>query len=315
MSNTIANTVLVDWGTSNFRAYLLDENGSCISRLNSGLGIKKITHETCVSTLQNNIDDWLENHVIKDILMAGMVGSALGWCSVPLLPAPCNVDAIAKALHKVDFMEGIRAHIIPGVASRDEHGNVTGIMRGEEVQILGGLSLIGETDVTICLPGSHSKWVNVTNSNISSIRTFMTGELFDLVRHQSILSTCMEDSGNEMDVSAFRDGVQQAKSGQNLLESLFTIRSEFVANPNQTHTQRLSHASGIMIGSELHAALRQTNVSHSNRVLVICSKNLAKPYTLAFDVFNKNAEIVDGEDAFICGCNLLRTSSLLTTVS
>ena len=53
-------------------------------------------------------------------------------------------------------------------------------MRGEEVQILGIFDELGDGQHTICLPGTHSKWVSVDDRKIDAFRTYMTGEVFAL---------------------------------------------------------------------------------------------------------------------------------------
>ncbi len=51
-------------------------------------------------------------------------------------------------------------------------------MRGEEVQLLGA----GISDGTAVLPGTHSKWAHLEHGAICQFRTFMTGELFALLK-------------------------------------------------------------------------------------------------------------------------------------
>ena len=49
-------------------------------------------------------------------------------------------------------------------------------MRGEETQVFGALRLLGLSDGTLVLPGTHSKWVQVRAGRIESFATLMTGE-------------------------------------------------------------------------------------------------------------------------------------------
>ncbi len=61
-------------------------------------------------------------------------------------------------------------------------------MRGEEVQILGALDALGIDHGIFVLPGTHSKWAVVEDGRICQFHTFMTGEVFGLMRRHSILA-------------------------------------------------------------------------------------------------------------------------------
>ena len=45
---------------------------------------------------------------------------------------------------------------------------------------------------SICLPGTHSKWVEIRNNNIIKFKTFMTGELFEIISKNSVLIHSVE---------------------------------------------------------------------------------------------------------------------------
>ncbi|MEO7414985.1 MAG: 2-dehydro-3-deoxygalactonokinase, partial [Opitutaceae bacterium] len=59
----------------------------------------------------------------------------------------------------------------------------TDLMRGEEVQLVGALAnaraVAGHR--LLVFPGTHSKQVEVNGVRAISVRTYMTGELFDLM--------------------------------------------------------------------------------------------------------------------------------------
>jgi len=54
-------------------------------------------------------------------------------------------------------------------------------MRGEETQILGVLASGGGDGVYV-LPGTHSKWAEVQGGRIVGFETFMTGEVFAVLK-------------------------------------------------------------------------------------------------------------------------------------
>ena len=64
--------------------------------------------------------------------------------------------------------------------------NPADVMRGEETQIRVFVNF-SNFDGIICLPGTHTKWVHVSAGEVISFRTFMSGELFDLLSKYSVL--------------------------------------------------------------------------------------------------------------------------------
>src|SRR5439155_22401473 len=75
--------------------------------------------------------------------------------------------------------------ILPGVCQR-----LTGaedVMRGEETQLLGLGTLWPGFSGVVCLPGTHSKWVQLTGRRVERFATAMTGELFEVLRTHSVL--------------------------------------------------------------------------------------------------------------------------------
>ena len=76
-------------------------------------------------------------------------------------------------------------------------------MRGEETQILGC-----GVEGTICLPGTHSKWVEVKNGRIERFSTAMTGEVYAVLKQHSILGRMMEEG--TPDAGAFAEGVRRS---------------------------------------------------------------------------------------------------------
>src|SRR5690606_23218356 len=84
--------------------------------------------------------------------------------------------------------QGCRIAIAPGLACRNPLGTPD-ILRGEETQILGYLSLSPENREIhlLCLPGTHTKWVIVKKGYVDTFLTSMQGELFDMLEKHSVL--------------------------------------------------------------------------------------------------------------------------------
>ena len=80
--------------------------------------------------------------------------------------------------------------LVPGLRTTHADGSPD-VLRGEEVQIFGALDALGLDHGIFVLPGTHSKWAIVESRRVMGFCTFMTGELYALLRHQSILSRLM----------------------------------------------------------------------------------------------------------------------------
>jgi 2-dehydro-3-deoxygalactonokinase len=127
-------------------------------------------------------------------------------------------------------------------------------MRGEETQIVGAIEDNGGRHLLI-MPGTHSKWVLVDDRQITWFATFMTGELFAVLRDHSILGRLMVDEGMKESPEAFRQGLIAARMlPGGLLQRLFSARTLGLFN-QISDEDVASYLSGLLIGSEIKEAL------------------------------------------------------------
>ena len=229
--------IAIDWGTSSFRAYRLDAQGGVLESRTSSQGILNVPAGQFPRILEEQIAGWEE----APIVMSGMVGSRQGWAEAPYVTCPAGFDEIAASLHEVRW-GGRSAWIVPGLSCRDAAG-VPDVMRGEETQILGC-----GVEGTVCLPGTHSKWVEVKNGRIERFCTFMTGEVYAVLKQHSILGRMMQDG--PPDAGAFADGVRRSGEPGGLLHHLFGVRTRGLMG-GLGAAASASHLSGILIGHEL----------------------------------------------------------------
>ena len=61
------------------------------------------------------------------------------------------------------------------------------VMRGEETQLAGIFPLYSAGRHLICMPGTHSKWVEAKDGVVTGFATYLTGELFAVLSKHSIL--------------------------------------------------------------------------------------------------------------------------------
>ena len=57
-------SIAVDWGSSSFRAYLLDEQMSCVDKVSSAQGVFNVK-TSFVDVLKNSCAPWLQNKNIE----------------------------------------------------------------------------------------------------------------------------------------------------------------------------------------------------------------------------------------------------------
>ena len=239
----------VDWGTSSLRAYRMTEAGQIIARASAPSGILQVAAGDFPNVLRNIVGDWLADGETK-IILSGMVGSRQGWVEAPYLPCPADPAAIGAALTRIPF-DGADVLLVPGLSDRDEAGTPE-VMRGEETQIIGALDALGGSGL-VCLPGSHSKWAHIQGGRIAGFRTYFSGEAFAALRGGTILGRMMDDAPH--DVVAFTRGVTRSLDGGHLLHQLFGVRSLALFGELGA-AQTASYLSGLLIGHEIHAALR-----------------------------------------------------------
>jgi 2-dehydro-3-deoxygalactonokinase len=259
----------LDWGTSSLRAFLLDQRGKIAMQREAAWGIQQLPSPPANGGFDHAFEliagDWLVRWPLLPVISCGMVGSAQGWLEAPYVSCPADLASLSSRLVSVKSRLGSDVHIAPGLflsRQRKATGEETlpDVMRGEEVQILGALSLYPEFAERVCmvLPGTHSKWAWAEAGTVVHFMTSMAGELFSVLRQHSILARLMPAAlPLSIHLSAFEQGVERgykAAPGK-LITLLFSVRSMGLAGelPSEALPDYLS---GLLIGAELAAALR-----------------------------------------------------------
>ncbi|MCW5626772.1 MAG: 2-dehydro-3-deoxygalactonokinase [Burkholderiales bacterium] len=250
--------IAIDWGTTGFRAFRLDAAGHVVERREAALGILAVHDQRFAEALESQVGDWL-NLGVAPVLMSGMVGSRQGWREAAYLPCPVGASDVGAHLTEVQWGSPTRVGwIVPGLITRDASG-IHDVLRGEETQILGIAADLGPGEHAVCLPGTHSKWITLRDGRIITFRTFMTGELFAVLRDHSILGRTMRHGAD--DFTAFDAGVQRASAPGGLPHHLFGIRAESLAGRLDPEAAA-QYLSGLLIGHELREAVRSTTAVH-----------------------------------------------------
>jgi len=266
--------VAVDWGTTSLRAALL-QAGQVVAERDSAQGILAVPAGGFPQVLQALCSDWLALPQAL-CLISGMAGSAQGWALAPYCPCPAGFADIAQHLH---WLEPDRMALVPGLSC--EHAHAPDVMRGEEVQIMGALALSGRNSARMVLPGTHSKWAQVHNGQVTSFQTFMTGEVFAALRHHTILARTLPEAtmATELDTTAFTQAVAQSLQAGNLLHQVFGTRTMSLMH-RASPQALLSHLSGLLIGEELRAQTFEKD----EEIFIVGSPALQQRYQLALAV-------------------------------
>jgi 2-dehydro-3-deoxygalactonokinase len=265
---------MVDWGTSSLRAAFAPGDQVEQTR-HSDQGILKVPTGAFPRTLHELCGDWLQEPEVL-CLISGMAGSAQGWSLAPYCPCPAGQVELAQHLH---WIEPDRIALVPGLSC--EHAHAPDVMRGEEVQILGVLQLHGLQDARLVLPGTHSKWVTVRAGRIDTFHTYMTGEVYAVMRQHSILGRTLPawSSDEALDGAHFDQGVRLSLQGGSLLHHLFGVRTLSLME-RASPVALASYLSGLVIGDELRAQ----QLVQGQTVWVVGSTALQARYTRALSL-------------------------------
>lgn len=266
--------IAVDWGTSSWRGALLDASGRVIEERAAQRGILGVAPGAFETTWRELCAGWLDDPALP-CLISGMAGSRQGWVEAPYAPCPAGFAELAASVIWIDVPEGRRLGMAPGLSAM--HDGLPDVMRGEEVQIFGAARLLGLSEGLFVLPGTHSKWARLADSQVTGFHTRMTGELYALLRGQSILSRLMPSAQtDEFDEAAFRRGVRTAQDGD-VLSLLFSART--LGLFSQMAAQALpSYLSGLLIGEEFRAAQHQ---QATGPIVLVGSDALVRSYACA----------------------------------
>jgi len=254
----IPTFIALDWGTTSFRAYLADADGRALDTIPDGEGALKLKPGEHEPYLAARIAHWPR----LPILACGMVGAKQGWREAAYVEAPAGRQEIAAAMLCFPTQLG-DVRIAPGVRTVDAQG-APDVMRGEETQILGALAA-GGGDGAYVLPGTHSKWARVEGGRIAGFETFMTGEVFAVLKDHSVLGRMMpspsplaRQGGREPLGAGFSRGVDAARKLQSpgdLLHAMFAART-FGLFETMPPDQLGEYLSGLLIGAEILAGAR-----------------------------------------------------------
>lgn len=278
----------VDWGTSNLRAFRFGADGAATDRREAAEGVLAVAGGDFEGALGRLIQGWPPAR----LLLCGMVGGRQGWRETPYIPCPADIEALERALAPLETRLG-PAWIVPGVSLASPER--VDVMRGEESKILGAVEP-GWSGVAVC-PGTHPKWANLEDGRITGFRTFMTGELFAVLKAHSILGRLVEPGPHDPD--AFALGALRALEDPAVTNLLFSARAEpLMGRIGPVSVE--SYLSGLLIGAEVRGGLAAS--APDAEIRLVGGAEITGLYAQALDLAGRPAAAeIDGEAAVARG--------------
>lgn len=287
--------IIVDWGTTAFRAWLTRlVDCRVLDTVTEGRGMAALAPEEFAAQCHERLAPWRRGASKPPVYLAGMVGAVGGWHIAPQLPVPAAPADLARNLVAVPGETD--TWIVPGCRVSGPHPDV---MRGEEVQVFGALALAGLDAAQICLPGTHSKWVDVSAGQLTGFNTAMTGEVHAVMLGHSLLGRLAEDDGGDVDPGAFEQGMAEAERPEGLLTTLFAARARVLDHSLSPRGVR-SFLSGLLIASEVRALAGHAGPD-APPLLLVSSVSLRLPYERALDRAGLAARWIDSGEATRAG--------------
>jgi 2-dehydro-3-deoxygalactonokinase len=299
-----ASFVAGDWGTSNLRLFLCDDEGEPLDQ-KSGPGAAELAGGDRAACFAETFDSltapWKVANGELPAVLCGMVGSSIGWIQAPYVPCPTLPERI------IDACCALRSgaiHIVPGLSCHNRF-DAPDFMRGEETQILGALTRIpGLRQGTrlLCLPGTHTKWILLNDGVLRDFFTAPSGELYALLSQHSVLVRKPEREGAS-DLAAFKTAVARFNHFPNaqLLHRLFECRSRQLSGELTAESSE-AYLSGLIVASDVHGALGSLAAAVTERsVYLVGTSRLMQLYSLALESHGWATSQLDGAQASLGG--------------
>lgn len=288
--------IVGDWGTSRLRLYRL-RGGRVVDRI-EGPGIGGLDRRAVGAALLDSLSEWRRTGTVDHVTLCGMVGSRNGLVEVPYLDCPALAPRWRAGATRL-VLDGIVLSLLPGLATTAADG-APDVMRGEEAQLFGAMALdaIGPERRHVVLPGTHSKWAVVEGGAVLGFTTYLTGELFALLRDRSTLIGAAPAAGKpDEEEDGFAHGVDRARTSA-VVGALFETRSAQLRR-DRSRDWALGYLSGLLIGSEIVEATR-TAAAHTPLTL-IGEPALCARYGRAFTRLGQAVDVLDGDACVLAG--------------
>ena len=273
-----------DWGTTNFRLSLVaTQTLEVMQTIKTDQGIKTLYDQSpktgpldrlgfFVNYLYQQIQKLPLEHQNWLVVISGMASANIGMREIEYANIPIRYTGEDLKWNSERLQNGMEIILISGVKNKQ------GMMRGEETQAIGLAEKLGHESGVLILPGTHSKHLSFGDGKFTDLKTFMTGELFEVISKHSILSNSIDHGDwSQSAREAFQSGVALGCEGK-LTASLFSIRARDVID----HVDKADNfylLSGLLIGDELSYLLKR-----DDKVFLAASAQVLALYQQALEV-------------------------------
>lgn len=276
--------IAVDWGTTHLRVWAMQDEVGVLASASSDKGMGTLQPDQFEHALLELVSGWLSEGTSMQVLACGMVGARQGWREADYLPVP-TAPLVPDRFERVPCEDArLAVSIIPGLKQQ----NPPDVMRGEETQIAGFLAQNPDFEGTLCMPGTHTKWAQISSGKVETFCSYMTGELYALLQRQSVLRHSL--AGEGVDPETFKETLAQVlEEPRRALSGLFRLRAEDLLSGAKADDLR-AKLSGYLIGSEIIAARAEWT---GRRVALIGTGDLNGLYGEALKLSGGEAELHD----------------------
>jgi 2-dehydro-3-deoxygalactonokinase len=288
----------VNWGSTNFRAYLISAEGTALDDYSAPAAIVTLERRGMAATMDGVAARWPG---MSPVYASGMIGSNVGWTEVPYAEAPAGCADLVKAAVSTSIGR-VPTHIVPGIACRRSFDGQPDVLRVEEIELM-GLVALRAADGWVALPGTHTKWARLEKGRVVDFFTSMSGEIFDRLTAQGLLASIV--AGEAADGPVFLRGVAAGRARQlGLGTLLFGARAQVVRGVI-AKADAASYIRGLLIGSEIADALAVYPMVQNGVVPLIGNNALCRLYASALATVGIRSEAVDSRTACLRGFRAL----------
>lgn len=290
--------VAVDWGTSNVRAWGMAADGSTTFTSASGRGMGRLSAEEYPAVLADLLRAGPERTGGPvEVLICGMAGAKQGWSEAPYLDLPADLGGLYFGAVPAAAGPDFSVRILPGVCKKQP--GAEDVMRGEETQLLGLAALRPGFSGSVCMPGTHSKWVRLEARRIVDFSTAMTGELYEAIGAHTVVRHSL---AGEQRGSATEDGIAAGLAAgleqpQMLSSLLFRTRAAALLS-GRGPDWCAGYLSGLLVGAEIGG---RRQLIGAGPVAVMGSSRLCSLYSACLRQVGVETETIDATEATLAG--------------
>jgi 2-dehydro-3-deoxygalactonokinase len=296
--------IAINWGSSNFRAYRIDETGRARDTLTEAAGIAALDRAGMEAQIERVNQRWPG---VDALYACGMIGSNIGWVDAGYVDCPVGLEELAGRLHATEI-GGRKMLIVPGLACHRAADNAPDILRGEETELFGLMSA-GRIPLNgmVALPGTHGKWVQIVDGRVADFMTAMSGEIFDRLTANGLLASIV--GAPAQPGPAFDAGVRASASRKLGLGTLLFGARARVIRQELARDDAASYLRGLLIGAEIADASAIYPIGEGGTITLIGTSQVCAMYARGLMLLGLASQTVDAADATLRGFAALRAAA------